>query len=69
MLDAIGVDSIEALFDEIPAELRVKGILNIPDGMNEMAVARLMRERAAGDATGLNFIGAGAYEHHIPQAV
>ncbi len=69
MLDAIGVDSIEALFDEIPAELRVKGVLNIPDGMNEMAVARLMRERAAGDATGLNFIGAGAYEHHIPQAV
>jgi glycine dehydrogenase subunit 1 len=69
MLDAIGVDSIEALFDEIPAELRVKSALNIPDGINEMAVARLMRERAAGDATGLNFIGAGAYEHHIPQAV
>lgn len=70
MLDAIGVDSIEDLFDEIPAELRVDGLSDaIPPGMNEMQVARLMRERAAGDATGLNFIGAGAYEHHIPQAV
>ena len=70
MLDAIGVDSIEALFDEIPAELRIDGLSDaIPAGLNEMEVGRLMRERAAADACGLNFIGAGAYEHHIPQAV
>lgn len=70
MLAAIGADSIEDLFDEIPAELRIGGLSDaIPSGLNEMAVARLMRERAAGDAQGLNFIGAGAYEHHIPQAV
>jgi len=70
MLAAIGIDSIEALFDEIPAELRVEGLsAAVPAGLNEMEVARLMRERAAGDATGLNFIGAGAYEHHIPQPV
>lgn len=69
MLAAIGADSIEDLFDEIPADLRVKGLESVPEGMNEMAVSRLMRERAAGDAQGLNFIGAGAYEHHIPAAV
>lgn len=70
MFDAIGIDSIEDLFDEIPAELRIKGLSDaVPEGLNEMQVARLMRERAAEDATGLNFIGAGAYEHHIPQAV
>ncbi len=70
MLDAIGINSIEDLFDEIPAELRIDGLSDaVPSGLNEMGVARLMRERAAGDATGLNFIGAGAYEHHIPQAV
>ncbi len=70
MLDTIGVETIEALFDEIPAELRIDGLSEaIPAGLNEMAVARLMRERAGGDAQGLNFIGAGAYEHHIPQAV
>ncbi len=70
MLDAIGVSSIDELFDEIPAELRIQGLSDaIPTGLNEMQVARLMRGRAAGDATGLSFIGAGAYEHHIPQAV
>jgi glycine dehydrogenase subunit 1 len=34
-----------------------------------MEVLRLMQERAEGDGRYLNFIGAGAYEHHIPAAV
>src|SRR5450756_2044336 len=41
----------------------------VPEGMNEMQVTRLMQERAAQDVAMLNFIGAGAYEHHIPAAV
>lgn len=70
MFEAIGINSIDDLFDEIPAELRIDGLSDaVPAGLNEMAVARLMRDHAADDATGLNFIGAGAYEHHIPQAV
>jgi glycine dehydrogenase subunit 1 len=35
----------------------------------EMAISRLMRERAARDSADLCFLGAGAYEHHIPAAV
>jgi glycine dehydrogenase subunit 1 len=69
MLDAIGVDSIERLFDEIPPGLRTRGIDAVPAGMSEMDVARLMRERAADCGAPLCFIGAGAYEHHIPAAV
>jgi glycine dehydrogenase subunit 1 len=69
MLGAIGVSSIDALFDEIPASLRSQALVGIPPGMTEMEVARLMRERAAQDGLLLNFIGAGAYEHHIPSAV
>jgi glycine dehydrogenase subunit 1 len=69
MLDAIGVPSIEALFDEIPAALRTRALDGIPTALNEMAVGRLMSERAARDGRRLNFIGAGAYEHHIPAAV
>ncbi len=68
MLDAIGAPDVEALFDEIPAELRSRP-LNLPPALNEMAVGRLMRERAAEDGAPLNFVGAGAYEHHIPAAV
>ncbi len=69
MLAAIGVTSIEQLFDEIPASLRVKSLPGIPTALNEMEIGRLMMLRAKADGLPLNFIGAGAYEHHIPAAV
>jgi glycine dehydrogenase subunit 1 len=69
MLKAIGVARIEDLFDEIPPALKVDALANVPPGLSEMDVTRLMKERAALDGTPLNFAGAGAYEHHIPAAV
>ncbi|MBI4936984.1 MAG: aminomethyl-transferring glycine dehydrogenase subunit GcvPA [Nitrosomonadales bacterium] len=69
MLDSIGAARIGDLFDEIPATLKTGRLSAVPAGMNEMQVARLMSERAAQDAPLLNFIGAGAYEHHVPAAV
>ncbi|MBL8267806.1 aminomethyl-transferring glycine dehydrogenase subunit GcvPA [Steroidobacter sp.] len=69
MLAAIGAPSIDALFDEIPAALRIKSLAAIPDALNEMEVGRLMQQRADQDGRPLNFLGAGAYEHHIPAAV
>ncbi len=69
MLAACGVDSIEDLFDEIPPELRAEALNDVPAGRDEMAVTRLLHERAAQDALPLCFTGAGAYEHHIPAAV
>lgn len=69
MLNTIGVNSIEQLFDEIPDNLRVKNLPPIPLSLTEMELARFMRERAKQDAGLLCFIGAGAYEHHIPAAV
>jgi glycine dehydrogenase subunit 1 len=69
MLAAIGAPSIDALFDEIPAALRTKSLEALPDALSEMQVGRLMQERARQDGLPLNFLGAGAYEHHIPAAV
>lgn len=69
MLAAIGAESIDDLFDEIPAELRCGDLSAIPDGIAEMEIGRIMQQFAAGDGSPLNFIGAGAYEHHIPAAV
>jgi glycine dehydrogenase subunit 1 len=68
MLEVIGVRSTEELFDEIPADLRA-GKLLVPPPLSEMEIARLMTERAAIDGRPVNFIGAGAYEHHIPAPV
>jgi glycine dehydrogenase subunit 1 len=69
MLAAIGAKSIEELFDEIPKELRIESLAGIPDALNEMQTGKLMMARAVQDGLPLNFIGAGAYEHHIPAAV
>jgi len=69
MLAAIGVERIEDLFDEIPPQLRINSLGGVPEELNEMQVGRLMSERARTDGTMLSFIGAGAYEHHIPAAV
>ena len=69
MLSAIGAESIESLFDEIPAELRCDGLANIPEGLSEMAVGQLMQKWAHQDGEPTCFIGAGAYDHHIPAAV
>jgi len=70
MLDAIGADRIEDLFDEIPAHLKAgHGLDALPEGRGEMEVTRLMAERAEQDRFALSFIGGGAYAHHVPAAV
>jgi len=69
MLATIGVASLEQLFDEIPAGLAIGSLSGVPEALNEMQIGRLMGERAQLDGRALCFIGAGAYEHHIPAAV
>jgi len=75
MLRLIGAQSINDLFDEIPQELRIdleegnSGLDAIPLGRSEMAVQRLLSEKAMLDGTPLCFAGGGAYEHHIPAAL
>jgi len=69
MLATIGTASINDLFDEIPTELRCGELSGIPDRVSEMEISRIMQRFASMDGSPLNFIGAGAYEHHIPAAV
>ena len=69
MLESIGAQSIDDLFDEIPAVLRSGRLHNVPERLSEMEVTRLMQERAESDGRKLSFVGAGANEHHIPAAV
>ncbi len=69
MLAAIGVHGVDDLFDEIPAALKAGKLTKVPEGASEMEVTRLMLERAEQDGRYLGFLGAGAYDHHIPAAV
>lgn len=69
MLARIGVSSIDALFDEIPNSLRCKALQNIPAQQNEMQMLAEAQKRSDDNQNLCCFVGAGAYEHHIPAAV
>ncbi len=69
MLDTIGIDSIDDLFDEIPTEIQAQGLDKVPTALPEMHLGKLMNQRASMDDGYVCFMGAGCYEHHIPAAV
>ncbi|MGI9327483.1 MAG: aminomethyl-transferring glycine dehydrogenase subunit GcvPA [Pseudomonadales bacterium] len=69
MLGVIGADSIDSLFDEIPAQLRAAGLAKTAPGISEMALLQKLGARAQADECGPCFMGAGCYDHHIPAAV
>lgn len=69
MLDGIGVPDIQTLFDEIPVALRCEPLTSIPCGVGEMSMLQTARRLASNNQNGICFLGAGAYEHHIPAAV
>jgi glycine dehydrogenase subunit 1 len=72
MLEAIGSDGLDDLFDQIPAAVRLGRPLELPDGVSEMEIladlGRLAaRNRHAEDL--ICFAGAGAYDHFVPSVV
>ena len=69
MLAEIGVADIDALFDEIPAELVSDQLNSVPEGRSELEMLQFMAARAEQDQGYTCFLGAGSYDHHIPAAV
>jgi len=72
MLAAIGVDSIEQLFDGIPAGVRLSGEIDLPPGEPEQDVyAELHRlaQRNVCTEDETTFLGAGMYDHYVPAIV
>lgn len=70
MLAEIGFSSMEELFGHIPDEVKVKGGLQIPEGMSELEVRRAMEKIAEKNQVFPTvFRGAGAYRHFIPSIV
>lgn len=73
MLGVIGASSIEDLFADVPAEVRLQGTIEgLPNHASELAVDRHMSALAAQNLSAGAapfFLGAGAYRHHIPASV
>ena len=69
MLTALGLDSVERLFDDIPTAVRADG-LQLPAPRSELEVSRELAALAARNRVDLvSFLGAGVYRHHIPATV
>ena len=72
MLAAIGVSSVEELFEQIPPGVRLGRDLDVPPALGEAELARHIEELAARNVhTGaeLSFLGAGIYDHYVPSVV
>ena len=69
MLAALGLESVDALFADIPTELRSTP-LRLPPAEPEQALADHLRRLAARDRVDLaSFLGAGVYRHYVPPVV
>ena len=70
MLRESGYSSFDELYADIPAELKLKGGLNIPSGKSEYEVRDLVSSLASMNRQFKTcFRGAGAYNHYIPSIV
>lgn len=72
MLAAIGVQSIQELFVDIPEDLRLNRLLDLPPALAESELARKLKHLAAMNINTTEyacFLGAGAYDHYIPSTV
>lgn len=73
MLDALGLDDIDQLFAEIPAELRLDRLLDLPEPL--LAESDLERHvsgilsHGANLRPRLSFLGAGTFPHAVPAVV
>jgi glycine cleavage system P protein (glycine dehydrogenase) subunit 1 len=72
MLEAIGVQSIDELFEDIPEQMRLRRPLDLRDGMPETEVydrLAALAERNVHAEAETSFLGAGMYDHYVPAIV
>src|SRR5918994_6959728 len=72
MLEAIGVDTIDDLFADVPEGVRLGRALDLPPGMPEQEVAAHLADLAARNTSAddeITFLGAGMYDHYVPSVV
>lgn len=69
MLERIGVDSLDALYADVPADCLYKGEYDLPDAMSEQEVRDFFLRLDAQDTKLKVFAGAGAYDHYTPAVI
>jgi glycine dehydrogenase subunit 1 len=69
MMAALGIDDVETLFDQIPADHRAQVPTEVPGIVSEAALRRELDRRLRGTVstqTHLSFLGGGYWNHYVP---
>ncbi len=69
MLKRIGVNSIDDLYSDVPADYMYKGEYDLPEAMTEQEVRDFFEGLAAKNPKLKVFAGAGAYDHYTPAVI
>jgi glycine dehydrogenase subunit 1 len=72
MLAAIGAESIDALFEDVPEAVRLGRPIELPPGKPEQEVYGYLRDLAALNVSSedeISFLGAGMYDHYVPSLI
>jgi glycine dehydrogenase subunit 1 len=72
MLAAIGTETVEELFRDVPEGVRFRRELDLPPALSEQEVVAHLEELAAKNVPAgreVSFLGAGIYDHYVPAVV
>jgi glycine dehydrogenase subunit 1 len=72
MLGAIGVSSIDELFEQVPEGVRLRRDLDLEPALSEPELVAHMEELASRNVSSgdeISFLGAGIYDHYVPAVV
>ena len=69
MLDKVGVDSLDALYAQIPESIRFRGDYKLPSEMSEMEVRQLFETLGSQNEQLTCFAGMGVYDHYTPSVI
>lgn len=72
MLQSMGLNSIDQLFEDIPQDVKLNRKLNLNAPMSELEVSKYMKNLSNKNLSNEDltcFLGAGAYDHYIPSVI
>lgn len=69
MLAKAGVESLDALYAEIPDSIRFKGEYDLPEAKSELEIRQFFKALGSENKQLVCFAGAGTYDHYTPSVI
>ncbi|MDD4760802.1 MAG: glycine dehydrogenase, partial [Bacteroidaceae bacterium] len=69
MLQTVGVEKLEDLYDEVPESIKFKRDYNLPESKSEIEIRREFETLGKKNMPLICFAGAGVYDHYTPAVI